>query len=391
MKQRLHPLTQALALILPIGGIQLSPSVALADLQSTTSVVFTGNAIETADSTNPITSKRKNHFAIIGVNPIIGVNQGGTAIKTVGLPTFSPTTGVLTGVQLSTTASSLQQTVSVTNFGNHSGSKLAGGSFGSRSFGSNGVVSVGFSGPGASASSAPFSFTSICLKTGCNSTDTVTHSISLSSAVGGGQLESYVGEKGSALVNLIAPEFDLVSDNIKNRASQTVAWTGNLAATYSFLNHATPSFSLSTPETSLTLDFGTLQLGATEKLNWSIFSPGNNNTVGLDFDKFSSSSADAAKFNIGASLFADLAAGTGRDFTAMLDTSKSGSFIANYLLHFSDANVGASSTRFNYDLNLTLKGNVLQPVPLPAAWTLMVGPVLGCLFSSKSRKRKENS
>jgi hypothetical protein len=353
-------------------------------LKSSASVVFSGNA-----SNSVITGGK------FGART---VNADGTTIQTVGLPTFSPATGVLTGVQLSiitpqqsklgTAASFLQQTVNVTNLGNPGGGKFAGSS--------NGVVSVGFSGPGASASSAQFSLTSTCLNTfqsGCNGTNKATHGFSLSSTLGGGHLGNYVGEKGTALVNLTTPTFRLDAGNgiADVRGSQTVAWRGNLEATYSFLNHAAPSFSLSTPQTSLTLDFGTLQLAASKTLNGSIFGFGNSNTVGLDFDSFSSSSADAAKFNIGANLFTDLAAGTGRDFTATFDTSKSGSFIANYLLHFSDANVGAASTRFNYDLNLTLKGAVSQPVPLPAAWTLMVGPVLGCLLGRKSRKRKESS
>ncbi|MEQ1529883.1 MAG: hypothetical protein ABL925_11245 [Methylococcales bacterium] len=384
MKQRLHPLTQALALILPIGGLQFSPSVALADLQSTTSVVFSGNT-----SNSVITGGKFGGRT---------VNDDGSTIKTVDLPTFSPTTGVLTGAQLSiktpqpskigTARSFFQQTVDVNNLGNPGGGKFAGSS--------NGEVSVGFSGPGASASSAQFSLTSTCLNTfqsGCTSTNKATQGFSLSSTVGGGDLENYVGEKGTVLVKLTTPTFRLDAGNgIANvRGSQTVTWKGNLAATYSFLEHAAPSFSLSTPQTALTLDFGTLQLGASKTLNWSISSPGNSNTVGLDFDSFSSSSADSAKFNIGANLFTNLAAGTKKDFTAAFDTSKSGSFIANYLLQFSDANVGASSTRFNYDLNLTLKGAVSQPVPLPAAWTLMVGPVLGCLFGRKSRKRRESS
>jgi hypothetical protein len=65
--------------------------------------------------------------------------------------------------------------------------------------------------------------------------------------------------------------------------------------------------------------------------------------------------------------------GGGNGFNVFLNTATLGSFTAQYILNLWDADVGASSSRSNYQLTLHLNGNV-APVPVPAAvWLVRLG------------------
>ena len=57
-----------------------------------------------------------------------------------------------------------------------------------------------------------------------------------------------------------------------------------------------------------------------------------------------------------------MAPGTGSDYWVDFDTSALGAFSATYYFDLSDADVGAASSRYPYQLVLSLSGNVVNPV-----------------------------
>lgn len=127
------------------------------------------------------------------------------------------------------------------------------------------------------------------------------------------------------------------------------------------LDHATPSFSGSSVEDMLTLDFGQVNLGDPSDMSFSLFNLENSAgfTAGLELNSISSSgdasvlSTDLVPFGGGSAL----AAGDSSSFSATFDTSAEGFFSATYTLSFSDEDLpGANALG---DLSLVLTGEVI--------------------------------
>ncbi len=141
------------------------------------------------------------------------------------------------------------------------------------------------------------------------------------------------------------------------------------SVTYDYLLHADASFAAGSSQTVLNLDFGSVNLGdLAPLLNFSIFNL-SGERVGLDLDSFSGF-GDTSVLGTNLGLFAGLTASGENGFQAFLDTSVAGNFNATYLLTLSDADIGASSSRYSYDNHLTLNltGNVIrQPSASPVA------------------------
>jgi hypothetical protein len=79
--------------------------------------------------------------------------------------------------------------------------------------------------------------------------------------------------------------------------------------------------------------------------------------VGLDLDGITGS-GDLSTLTANLSLFTGLAQGTGINWLATLDTFTIGVFHTTNLLRMSDADVGAASSRFAYNLTLNLSGRI---------------------------------
>jgi endonuclease I len=129
----------------------------------------------------------------------------------------------------------------------------------------------------------------------------------------------------------------------------------------SVLNHANPSFVTGGDVNGLTLDFGTVTLGAEVPMfSFDLFNLETTAgfTAGLDLDSIVGS-GDTAALATNLNVFqgaASLAAGAGYGFTASLNTSAAGTFSATYTLNFSDENLpGAASLGA---MTLTLSGVV---------------------------------
>lgn len=197
---------------------------------------------------------------------------------------------------------------------------------------------------------------------------TSTTATNLNAAVTEAQLNAYVGA-GSVAAGFSAP---LLSANQSSNAftgSETTVtslqWSGDVSIIYTYLEHALASFG--NGQQSLELDFGTFYVGDLAMLGFGL---GNavGERVALDLDAVTGA-GDTNKLTTDLKVpFFNLAAGDSLNLNAWLDTSEAGVFSATYLLALSDADVGASASRFGYTMSLKLTGTVLAaPVAEAAA------------------------
>jgi hypothetical protein len=203
-----------------------------------------------------------------------------------------------------------------------------------------------------------------------------------SSNAAGASLDSYVGG-GAVNASLTLPSLSttttlssIAGGGGSSSTTYSVDWSGTVGATYTYLLHAAPSFDGSGSQNAMTLDFGTVIQGSSvSPLAFSVFNLANPDRVGLDLDSILGS-GDSSTLTTNLAPFANLGQGSGNGFNAFLNTATLGSFAAQYILNLSDADVGASSSRSNYQLTLNLTGNV-APVPVPAAVWLFGSALAG--------------
>jgi len=126
------------------------------------------------------------------------------------------------------------------------------------------------------------------------------------------------------------------------------------------LDHMTPSFTSPSLLTTRTLDFGNVALGSSSPtLNFDVFDLNGvvGSTANMDFDSVTpSGSTSAFTTNLGASVgLLQIAAGSSQSFSASMNATSVGSFLATYTLNFSDENLAGAQ---NKSLTLTLTGIV---------------------------------
>ncbi len=242
-----------------------------------------------------------------------------------------------------------------------------------------GISTATFSGPGISET-----FNGAINKTTCEGKQNVGCTYSTSSTadtdaeliVAPAGLDGYVGD-GTVLVEHNA---DLSATSAGDASSTTTTyglnWSGGFDVSYEYLLHAAPSFNGDSEQLTLDLDFGTVYIGDTASLNFSIFNLLDPYRVGLDLDGISFLSGSNL-FGFG-DLFTGLAAGGSQSVGVDWNTLGLGlgGFSGSYLLNLSDADVGAASSRWDYQLTLNLMGSVVDgqsitPVPEPGMLALL--------------------
>lgn len=360
-----RPLAAALALA---AGVFAAPAHAL--LLSTGPVAFSGSASVT-DSELTVGATTNN----------------GAALGSANLQQFDASAGVLIGatVNLSSTRNASVQVTSTAGGGTGSNSDVISNGTGN----SNGAISA----PGISSTFTSISISDSCsgkLKSACtgSATSEPATATPFSGAVAEGQLNAYVGA-GNVSVVFSAPTLTATQlSNVFTGEEKTVyslGWTGNVGITYTYLQHALASFD--NGEQALELDFGTFYVGELARLGFGLGNAAGER-VGLDLDAVTGS-GDTGKLSTDLNPFMALLAGTGLSFNAWLDTSEAGVFSATYLLDLSDADVGASSTRFGSTMSLKLTGTVVDrpvggTVPEPGTLALLG---LGALGLARLRRR----
>ena len=357
----MNKLTRIALAIALLGGAGL----AQAQLNTVSSASsFNGTATVTATGAGVLTATSSNN---------------GASIATVGVGQFDSAAGVLVGADLLLNSSRTQLISGIGNKNNGPG-RTANGS---------GSSTAGFLAPGVNSSFAP---AATLAGSGCTLAMGPTGAISCgwgpvassaiatnaSASVNGASLNSYVGA-GSTSVALSLPSLGATTTLSSTKgmsgsgssSTYSVTWAGNLQASYSYLLHAAPSFNGASQLSSLTLDFGTVAQGASvSPLNFSLFNLGDANRVGLDLDSVSGS-GNTSKLSTNLASFMALAQSGSNAYLASLDTSTVGSFSAHYVLSLSDADVGASATRSNYQLEVNLLGNVAA-VPEPDTYAMLL-------------------
>jgi hypothetical protein len=344
---------------------------------STGPIAFNGSASVTASGTS--------------VASAINNNNGATAANVV-LGQFNTTLGVLTGVDLQLTSNRLQ-VIDGTGYKNNGPGRDASGNGSSTAamiaIGAAANFSTAISQTGGSCALAhgPTGYTQCSWGPNSSSAETTNATVSVDSS----NLDDYVGN-GSVNAALILPSLEATTTLSRTQGqtsgsttNYSVEWAGDLQANYSYLLHAQASFSGSSLVQSLTLDFGDVVQNSSAALSFSLFNMANTDGIGLDLDSITSS-GDAGAFSANLAAFSALEQGTSLAYLANFLTSNTGAFNAQYLLNLSDSDLGAGSTRQNYQLALNLVGNV-TPVPVPGAVWLFGSALAG--FVGLSR-RKQN-
>lgn len=124
---------------------------------------------------------------------------------------------------------------------------------------------------------------------------------------------------------------------------------------FSVLDHANPSFSGSADVNAISVDFGTITVGApAPTFGFDLFNLPTTAgfTAGLDLDAFSGA-GDVSALSTNLASFSTLAAGDSRAFTASFDPSSLGSFSALYTLNFSDEDLPGAIGLGTLTLSLT--------------------------------------
>jgi hypothetical protein len=323
-----------------------------------------------------------------------GASLGSTAVNQ-----FDATTGVLTGATInlvSTRTQSVTVTAVAPGNGNGNGNGNGGNTVTSSGSGSS---TAGITSPGASYTTSPtINASGSCSakhNTNCSNTTTASGVATNQDVAVTGSLDSYVGN-GTVSVDRTAPTLSAAQEtdvfNGEEATEYALTWVGDLSVTYTYLLHAAPSFDNSGSVTELLLDFGTVtQNSVVSPLDFSLFNLAAIDRTALDLDSFIlTGGSDTGALDSNLTVFSDLAQGGEQAFQATLDTAAPGSYLEVYTLTFSDADIGAASSRSSWDLVLTLQGEVTtaSTVPLPDAVWLFGSGLLGLVGISR---RKEST
>ncbi len=343
---------------------------------SSGSVAFSGSATVSASVTSQASASNSNN---------------GANIANLSLGQFNAATGVLTGVELQL-ASNRQQVIDGYGYKYNGPGRDASGSGSSTAAltaigaAANFSTAISQAGGACSLAHGPTGFTECSW--GPNSASAV--ATNATASVASASLDDYVGN-GSVNAALSLPTLTATTTLSRTQGqtsgsttNYTLDWSGDLQANYSYLLHSLASFDGNLASNTLTLDFGNILQNSVGSQGFSLFNLADSNRIGLDLDSVITS-GDTGAFTTYLTPFSVLAQGSSQSFIANLITSSVGAFSTQYLLNFSDADLGAGSTRQNHQLTLNMVGNVTA-VPVPGAVWLFGSAMLGLMGIGRRKK-----
>jgi hypothetical protein len=375
----------------------LKISLRLAVLSAITAAIMPGLAHAT-----PLQTSAQTAFSFgTAASPVLSVsdttagtstvNSGAQLLGTKSLQKFDSSKGFLTGVQIGL-SSTYTQINTIAGNGNPPRGTTATSTSGT------GGGSVWITAP-TNASTVPVaqSFDLTCtpgIGNKCAGQKSVGATDNLS--VQSSNLAAYAGNAGDTVnIGMVgSTSANLGSLNYQNGTmTSALTWNGTLTAIYDYLEHAALNASGAVGDT-LTLNFGDILLGDADLSKSFSLGNGAGDRVGLSLTSFAPVGSSSAEFTTDLSSFANLAAGSSKEFMAHFHPSSVGAVSNTYALTFTDyVPNGAYGTAKNYSLNLVLNGNVLAKpvdatggeVPEPASLMLLA---LGAAALAGSRKRR---
>lgn len=176
--------------------------------------------------------------------------------------------------------------------------------------------------------------------------------------------------------------------NATATSAQAASPLFNTTVNYTVLDHAAGDFIAATGPQSLTIDFGTLLLGAgTVQEDFQLTNLSGLYRAGLDLNSFSESGDAANRFATDLSPFFNLSAGSNSSlFHAMFAIDQLGTFSAHYLLNVADqAGIygGAGDV-----LSLNLTGTVVVPEPASVVFaSLGLAALVGAYVRGRKNRK----
>lgn len=325
--------------------------------------------------------------AIANGNNATASLSGSTGVALVPISQFGPASGILLAARVTASVP-----VSVTTF--VTGVVPANGP--NRTITSTATYTGAITAPGITIAGTPLVATKGCSGGNCanspnNQTAVTTGTIAGTASVAPGSLASYygVGSVSVATAGTLNAAVANGSNVTSGKGDAIVSRTAesSYAIAYDYLNFSQPSFSGSSAQNTLSLDFGTRALNSGQvTLTFTLYNIGNANSAGFDLLAVGRDTGNPLFTSTLAPFTNSVAGGASRSFSMIFDPSTLGSQFDAFQLRLRDsaADVGTGIGAREYDLVLNVAG--LVNLPEPGTWVMMIAG-FGLIGVSMRRRR----
>jgi hypothetical protein len=363
--------------------IVLIPANASAVTPLTTTVSVAGSATEV--QTSSLTANASGASAT-------NINTGSASATGVSLGQFNTANGILVAARVRVAGVSTSVTSQVTGTVNANGNgrtvttntSLAG------AVSAAGITSITNA---ASAANRSCSGGNCANSPGNSSTSNPGPTLAGTATVAAASLSAYAGT-GTVTLGRAGVGSTTVTNGSGAQSGSGIGLYGFTGGTYSIdydsLKFASPSFSGTTLVTSISIDFGTVNLGTGPvTLNFNLFNTGDINTAGLSLTGIARDNNQSAFTSTLGTFTNNLDAGTNRRYSVTLDPATTGNKIDRFRLALRDFAPGGSVGQREYFLDVAVSGFVHDAavVPEPATWAMLIAGY-GIVGGAVRRRRR---